>query len=337
MININSGIGIKGYQNTDTLKQINFKGEEEEIRKEKRRDIYSEMPIRALGYTNELGEAIRPISPLLANLSWLPAIGYISADIADKYRQDEFSKKDPSKKRASKQLVTQLLASVFLPTVAVKAGRGITNSSAMISKTGLTLNHREKISDMVLNSMQRGEHKDFLNEDGKIDKDSYKNSLFEKIDEIIKHRKTHKKQNPIKAFIGQVKKPFIRKPSEKKIKAYTDIVANRLIDERQQLLDNIKPENMSKKGFRKFARITEGVAQTEKQSIAFDMVRKMEKSRMFNNRILKSVGGLLALSVMAKPIDKFVEQIVVDRYVSPQIDNIAELYKKQPEARRSNA
>ena len=49
------------------------------------------MPIRALGYTNELGEAIRPISPMLANLSWLPAIGYISADIADKYNKNESS------------------------------------------------------------------------------------------------------------------------------------------------------------------------------------------------------------------------------------------------------
>lgn len=304
---------------------------------EKRRDIYSEMPIRALGYTNELGEAIRPISPMLANLSWLPAIGYISADVADKYKQDDYAAKDPSKTRASKQLTTQLLASVFLPTFAVKLGQGLTNSMVMAGKTGLTLNHREKISEMVLDSMKKGEHKDFLLEDGTIDKELYKNSLSEQLDEIIKHKKTHKKQNPFMAVVNFVKKPFIAKPTEENIKKYKDSVVDRLIDDRQKLLNGEKPENMSKRGFKKFSKSTVGVAASEHRSVAFDMVRKMEKSRMFNNRILKSIGGLTALACMAKPIDKFVEHVIINKYVGPQIDNIAEIYRNQKKAKENRA
>jgi len=335
---IGNSFGKKNYYlSQEQLNKINFKSTEADVStsKEKRRDIYSEMPIRALGYTNELGEAIRPLSPLLANLSWLPAIGYISADIADKYRQDEFSEKDPSKSRASKQLVTQLLASVFLPTIAVKAGQGITNSVAMISKTGLSLNHKEKISDMVLNSMKRGEHKKYTDNEGKIDKVLYKDALSEKMDEILKHRKTHKKQSPVMAVINFIKKPFIRKPSEKNIKNYMNNVVDRLIDERQQLLDGVKPEKMSEKGFNRFIKNSKDVLPKEKQSMAFDIVRKMEKSRMFNNRILKSVGGLFALSLMAKPIDRFVEHVIMKHFVSPQIDNISELYRKQKAVRKA--
>lgn len=332
LTNISSRFGTSNqYLNREQINNINFKStKQEQVEREKRKDIYAQMPIRALGYTNELGEAIRPLSPMLANLSWLPAIGYISADIADKYRQDEYAEHDPSKKRASKQFVTQLLASVMLPTLAVKAGQGITNSLAMMSKTGLSLNHKEKISDTVINSMKRGEHKNYLDAEGQVDKDAYKQAMSKKLDEILKHRKTHKQnQNPIRTVINYLKKPFIIKPKSENVKEYANTIIDRLVDERQQLLDDIKPEKLSQKSFNKFQKIVKNLSVEEKQSVAFDTVRKMEKSRMFNNRILKSIGGLAALSLMAKPIDKFVEHIIVGKYVGPTIDKVKNPYNRR--------
>lgn len=312
------------------INKVAFKSEKvEEAPKVKRKDIYAEMPIRALGYSNELGEAIRPLSPLLANLSWLPAIGYISADISDKYKQDEYSNQDPSKGRASKQLVTQLLASVFLPTAAVKAGQAVIDSAAAMSDTGLSLTKREKISDVVINSMKAGEHKNFLNEAGQVDKVAYKESLYNQFDEILKHRKTHKETNPLIKFVNVVKKVLTKKPAEEKVKNYTGMIVDRLVDERQQLLDGIKPENLSQKGFNKFLKAAKKVGIEEKQSLAFDVIRKMEKGRMFNNRILKSIGGLMALSLMAKPIDNFVENVIIDKYVGPTIDKVKTYNRKE--------
>ncbi|MCD8377472.1 MAG: hypothetical protein LUB59_01640 [Candidatus Gastranaerophilales bacterium] len=291
--------------------------------KQRRKDIYAQMPIRALGYSNELGEAIRPLSPLLANLSWLPAIAYISADVSDKYRQDEYGNQEPSSKRASKQLLTQLLASVLMPTAAVKLGQGVANNTAAFSKKGLTLRHREKISDMVLNSMNAGDHKAFLDAGGKINKALYKESLGGKVDEIVKHRKTHTKLlEPFYAAVDFIQKPFIKAPKIEKIKDYAGTVVDRLVDSRQQLLDGVKPEKMSKKAFKKFLNVSRGVPLEEKQSMAFDAIRKMEKSRMFNNRTLKSIGGLAALSLLAKPIDNFVEHVVIGKCVGPAIDKV---------------
>ena len=334
------GISVETNKNylmsREQLKNINFKSEQETPPPVKRKDIYAQMPIRALGYTNELGEAIRPLSPMLANLSWLPAIGYISADIADKYKQDEFSNRENSKGRASKQFITQLLASVFLPTLAVKAGQSIINGGTAYGKTGLSINSREQISDTVINSMKAGEHKKHLNIDGTVNKELYKDALSDKFDEILKHRNTHK-SNPVRMVINLFKKPLIKKPTTKNIKKYANSVVDRLVDERQQLLDGIKPEGLSQKAFNKFLKKSKNMVMEEKQSLAFDVVRKMEKGRMFNNRILKSIGGLTALAIMAKPIDRFVENIVVDKYVGPQIDNISAIYHKQQEARKGKA
>ena len=315
------------FMNQNQINKVSFKSEQEETPKTRRRDIYAEMPIRALGYTNELGEAIRPLSPMLANLSWLPAIGYIGADIADKYKQDEYANQDPSKGRASKQFVTQMLASVFLPTAAVKTGQFLVDKTATFSKSGLSLTNREKISDVVINSMKAGEHKAFLDESGHVNKEAYKESLHNQFDEILKHRRTHKGDSKIAKAINTVTKFFSRKPTEEKVKEYTSAVVDRLIDDRQQLLDGVKPEHFSQKAFNKFSKAAKNVATSEKQSLAFDAVRKLEKGRMFNNRILKSIGGLLALSIMAKPIDKFVEHYVIDKYVGPAIDKVG-TYKR---------
>lgn len=312
----------------------NFKSDNIEAR-EKSKDIYAQMPIRALGYTNELGEAIRPLSPLLANLSWLPAIAYISADVADKYRQDEYSNKKPSKGRASKELSTQLLASVFLPTCAVKLGQSVVNNLSSFGKSGLNFNQRENVSDVIINSMKAGEHKNFTGIDGKIDAEAYKKSLANQFDEILKHKKTGKKlMKPIELVLDFVKKPFIKKASTENIKNYAGKVVDRLIDERQQLLDGKKPKIMSEKMFKKYSEITKDMAISEKQGVTFNTIKKLEGKRMFNNRILKSAGGLLALAVMAKPIDKFVEKVVVDKYVGPQIDNVSAIYYRQLEEQR---
>lgn len=219
----------------------------EEKQKIRRKDPFAQMPVRALGYSNELGEAIRPLSPLLANLSWLPAIAYISADITDKYKQDEFSNQDPSKNRASKQLAMQLLASVFLPTAAVKAGQAIVNTAAKFTKSGLSLTNREKISDVVVNSMKAGEHKNYLDENGLVDKTKYKESLADQFDEILKHKKTHEKENPVQKVFSKINSFFSRKNADVKVKEYAGTIVDRLVDERQQLLDGTKPENLSKK------------------------------------------------------------------------------------------
>ncbi len=302
----------------------------QELEKIKRNDMYAKMPIRLLGYANEFGEALRPVSPVVANLSWLPAIGYIGADIADKYKQDEYAEHTPSKRRALKQFSTQLFASVLLPTVAVKIGQHIANATGVLTSTKLSFNERENISNLVLDSMNSGEHKKHLAIDGSIETTLFKNSIYGKFVEQKRHKNTHKKMmEPLYAALDFIKKPFARyNIDEKIIQDYTQEVVNRISKNRLALLQGKKPKTMSEKAFKRFQKATIDTSTIEKQSIVYDSIRNLEKKKMFKNKIIKTIGGFTALAVMAKPIDNFVENVIVDKYVGPQIDNVTELYIK---------
>ena len=52
------------------------------------RDPLMRWPLRGAAFTNEVGEALRPIIGEYATLSWVPALMYIGADIYDKYKNN---------------------------------------------------------------------------------------------------------------------------------------------------------------------------------------------------------------------------------------------------------
>lgn len=349
MLNIESRFGnSRNYQlDRNQLKNINFGGQstenepKPEEKKEKRRDIYMEMPVRALGYTNEVGEALRPVIGKWAWASWVPAIAYIGSDVADKYSQDEYGNQVPSGERAAKQLSNQLLASVILPTVAVKAGQTAVDMASGVTKPGLAFSNREKISNFVMNAMNQGEHKGFLDAAGKVDKSAFTESLVPKMAENIKHKRSRNMfLKPLVAVKEWFADPHIKKPQPADINSYMGKVVERLVDNRQNLLDGIKPEKMSDKMFNKFqlnsakaakfareegsklgktAEEISKMAQSARQSVAFEYIQKMEKSHLFKNKILLSLGGFVALSLLAKPIDHFVENVVIKKAVEPTI------------------
>ncbi len=94
----------------------------------RQRDIYKDTPVRYLGFTNELGAAVshvcagsKGIIGKIPGLSWIPAIGYIVFDVADKFKKGEDGTgKKPSFRTGGSELCAQLLQSVALPTLVIK-------------------------------------------------------------------------------------------------------------------------------------------------------------------------------------------------------------------------
>ena len=86
-------------------------------------DLYRDTPLRYMGYSNEVGEAFRPIVPRLVVPSYALAIAYVLADTADKARRARdlsvAASGSADTRRVLEQagdcLVWQLLASVFVP------------------------------------------------------------------------------------------------------------------------------------------------------------------------------------------------------------------------------
>jgi len=119
---------ISGENNT---REVEIKPSEElanALAAKRQRDIYKDTPVRYLGFTNELGAAVshvcagsKGIIGKIPGLSWIPAIGYIVFDVADKFKKGEDGTgKKPSFRTGGSELCAQLLQSVALPTLVIK-------------------------------------------------------------------------------------------------------------------------------------------------------------------------------------------------------------------------
>ena len=112
------------------------------------KDPLMHWPLRGAAYTNEVGEALRPLIGEYATLSWVPALLYIGADIYDKYKNNE-TEYSPSSKRGLKQAVFQGMASIFLPLVAVKAGQSMFSLWGYAMQDKISINSKEQVLNVA--------------------------------------------------------------------------------------------------------------------------------------------------------------------------------------------
>lgn len=325
-INNNRFQGLENFRSKKTVTEQKEAKEPKEKESGKvkiaHNDPYMKWPLRGLAYSNELGEIVRPMSGLVANLLWVPAIGYIAADVADKYKHSPDGKHEPSKKRATKQLSFQMLASVILPTAAVKIGQKTANIIASKGKTKLSLGDRETYTNMITESMNKGTHENFVDTaTGKVDRQKYTQHIVDNIAEKNKHKQTHKEMmNPLEKALAFIKKPFKIEAKAEDIQKYVAQTVDNIMDTREALLEGKQPKNISKKMFNAFQEATKTADIAGKKSAAFNIIKKSQGNKLFKNNALKSLGGLVALGIMMKPIDNFVEKVLIEKCISPTID-----------------
>lgn len=106
------------------------------VKKEKKqKDLYTETPLRKLGFLDEVGEALRPVlsastNPLvkqLPNFAYIPATAYMIADVADKYQKGiDGTGEKPSLKMAAREAAYQGIVSVAAPIAIVKGVHKVT-------------------------------------------------------------------------------------------------------------------------------------------------------------------------------------------------------------------
>ena len=60
--------------------------------------------------------------------------------------------------------------------------------------------------------------------------------------------------------------------------------------------------------------------QTENVAIK-SVLSKFQKHKMIKGKFIKTIGGFAALGIAIKPIDNFVENVLIGKYVGPGIDN----------------
>lgn len=269
------------------------------------KDPLMNWPMRGAAFTNEVGEALRPIIGSYANLTWAPALMYIGADVYDKYKNDK-NEYSPDSKRCLKQAIFQGLASVCLPVFAIKIGQNIFSQFGKFTEDKISLNAKEHISKTAEHFIANGKMRAY---DGR-DEECIKEFLAHVSDSMDYNTKKKSLKNTFKVF-SLDKKENIEKYSVKTIK--------NLIQLRKDLLN--PTTDIKASGW--YSKYISALKSGQTESVAVKSVlTNFQKGQLLKGNFIKTIGGFCALALAIKPIDHFVENVLIGKYVGPQIDNI---------------
>lgn len=296
-----------------------FKADNHTIDKEtgEYKDPLMQWPLRGAAFTNEVGEALRPIIGGYATLSWVPALLYIGADIYDKYKNNE-TEYSPDSKRCLKQAVFQGMASIFLPLIAVKAGQNVFSQFGKLSEDKISLNTKEQISKVAEEFIANGKMRAYHGKDQECVKD-FLDIISNKIDFKQQEKQV---RNPLKKlwYMLEEKSAEIFKINRNEnIEKYSEKTIKDLIQMRKDLLN---PTNQIKAGDW-YSNYISALKKGQTESVAIKSVlTKFQKNKLMSSKFIKTIGGFVALGLAIKPIDHFVENTLIGKYVGPGIDKL---------------
>ena len=310
------------------VNSLAFHGKQKDTEEKKYKDPLMEWPARGLAYTNELGAAISDIAPRMGTLLWFPAMLYFGADIYDKYKNEKTSY-SPDKGRGTEQAIFQLLASVILPTASVIAGQKTASVLGAMGKSGLSLQSREEIIHFLQEFTSRRHLDKYDKEKLPAFKEHFRNSLEIKREKLIKENKI---KNPLvflkDTLFGNRHPESIAMSHKDKVLNFADKHIDEMFDIFTNLMDNKKPKQFSEKLWKNFGKLKETYAKdpdyknTYLRDAAEDVIKKYQKSKIMQNKMLKTIGGFVALGIAIKPIDKFVENVIIKKVVQPNLENV---------------
>ena len=300
-------------------------------------DPLMKWPIRGMAFTNDIGAAIMDIAPTAGQALWIPALMYFGADIYDKYRNDK-AEYDPSAKRGLKQAIFQSLASVIFPVAVVHAGQKTASFLYRASKDGVSLQTKEEVIRHHLNNISQVKLTDYENDIASYKKE-YHATLDTMIDETTRR---YKYKNPLKAvwdiIFGSRHPEAMGKDTRENIHTLIDKHIDDMFTLRKALLEgNSKPEGLPDKLYKKFLNLKETYKNDPKYASKYakhaakDVIKTIEEGKIFKTKLLKTIGGFIALGLLIKPMDGFVENVIMHKYVGPGLDKLdnSELLKSK--------
>ena len=269
------------------------------------KDPLMRWPLRGAAFTNEVGEALRPIIGNYATLSWIPALMYIGADVYDKYKNDK-NEYSPDSRRCLKQAVFQGMASIFLPLIAVKLGQNIISQFGKFGQDKISLNSKEHVSKLAEQFIANGKMHAFAGRDKECTRE-FLNITANSLDYKDKKRTVKKLRKIFKA------------DKNERLAKYSETTIKDLIKLRKDIL-NPTTEVKSSKWYSHYIKALKN-GQTENVAVK-SVLSDFQKNKMLKGNFLKTLGGFIALGLAIKPIDYFVEEVLIGKYVGPGIDSI---------------
>lgn len=269
------------------------------------KDPLMQWPLRGAAFTNEVGEALRPVIGGYATLSWAPALLYIGADVYDKYKNDR-TEYSPDSRRCLKQAIFQGMASVFLPLIAVKAGQNIFAQAGKMTEDKISITSKEHVAEAAEQFIANGKMHAYNGKDAECVK--------EFIDVVANSMDYNNKKSSLKNMLK-----VFRLDSKEKVQEYSEKTIKDLIKLRKDLL---KPTEEFKKD-KWFKAYEADLKSGQTSNVAVKSVlTNFQQNKMLKGKFIKTLGGFVALGAAIKPIDHFVEEVLIGKYVGPEIDKI---------------
>ena len=274
------------------------------------KDPLMKWPLRGAAYTSEVGEALRPLIGSAATLFWAPVFLYIGADVYDKYKNDK-TEYSPDSKRCLKQAIFQGIASLILPVVAIKVGQNLVSGMGRFGKEKISINGQEKISKLAMDFIANGKMHAYHGRD---------KECSEEFLSIVRSRTDYRKHRNLSGNIFkrsfQKLKDELKLNKEEYVIQYAENTINDLISKRKKLL-NPSDSTKSTKQYIQYLKYMEA-GQTSNVAVK-SVLSKYQSGKTLKGKFIKTIGGFISIGLAIKPIDDFVEHVIIDKYVEPRL------------------
>ena len=338
------GFSAKENQSVDVKENVQIKQIEKTPATDKTQKIYNDplkkWPLVGLSYFNDIGAVVTGISPKVGYAIRTPAMMYIGADIYDKYKNDNDAY-SPSTSRGIKEAVIIAVGGTVIPSFIARLGEKIASTANRISPAGLSTKAKENVLNRSLEYMQANSLHTFVD-----NVEGYKEGFKKSVAQFAQDAKGEfQALHPIKKVLTVIN-PFtdtdtIAFAKQSKLDKYAEKQAEKVLLMREQLMQNRRPKGMSKHLFNKFQEI-----QTDYQRIypadkymgkaAKTILKDYHKHQIFTNKLVKTAGGLLLITLMADATNKFVEKYVIKKTVEPGLEFLSNGYANLASYRDKN-
>lgn len=276
---VNKAPNFKAFDGT-----INFDASpvQKSDKEKKYRDPLTNWPLRGLGYTNDIGIAINELAPATARLFWVPALMYFGADIYDKYK-NKGDKYKPNAARAFNQAVFQACASIMFPAIFGHIGMTLFSMADKYKGEKLSTNAKEQTLRFIKGHSALHEVLD-------VGKD--KEEMLTKFNENFAK------------FYKVKKKDYNRKNIF--VKTYDTLLANC----HRGAVANSNEVRIKDYAQKQFLEILDTCSDA-------DVAKNVLDKKIFKLKAWKSAGAFTAIILTASAVDKFVEKVIIKKFVKP--------------------
>lgn len=286
------------------------------------KDPLNKRGIMLLSYSNEAGTAIAEIAPKLGAALWAPAFMYLGADIYDKYKNDQ-NNYNPSARRAFKETIYQSLTNLIALPLVIYAGQCAVSPLGKMDKSGVSGNAKDEIykhTRDVIEQIHGNTLESFEN---------FRNTVITSLENKITSRNNEKQT--INIFKKLYNKFFTRrynllKCEKNKIIKFAEENTQKTYDILTALKNN-EIEKVPKNVLKKYHQVLPAMKEMFKDGdyayqASRTALKEYQTSLIFKNKLTKTIAGLAALVIFAKPVNNYVDKHVMKKFIEPKIDTI---------------